>query len=92
MKTPTTIDNSLRNRAERKLCSIGVASSDMSSNTDDKKLLHELQVHQVELEMQNEELCQERELSEIAEICMQNYMTWHPSHISPLTQAEKYRK
>jgi PAS domain S-box-containing protein len=65
MTTPT-IGSSLRNRAERKLCSIGIALSDIPSNADDKKLLQELQVHQIELEMQNEELCQEQEQSEIA--------------------------
>jgi PAS domain S-box-containing protein len=62
----TKIDNSLRNRAERKICSNGIAPSDMPLNTDDKKFLHELQVHQIELEMQNEQLSQEQERSEIS--------------------------
>jgi PAS domain S-box-containing protein len=38
----------------------------MPSHTDNKKLLQELQVHQIELEMQNEELCQEQVRSEIS--------------------------
>ncbi|MDR4498388.1 MAG: PAS domain S-box protein [Candidatus Scalindua sp.] len=45
----------LRKRAESKLKS-GVPVSEEISNTDMKKLIHELEVHQIELEMQNDEL------------------------------------
>lgn len=50
--------NQLRQRAEQQLCLLKSAVSD--NEADAKKLLHELQVHQIELEMQNEELLSAR--------------------------------
>ncbi|MDP1770713.1 MAG: EAL domain-containing protein [Methylobacter sp.] len=51
---PFTDTNSLRRRAEQQL--IQQHSTLSGIEVDAKKLLHELQVHQIELEMQNEEL------------------------------------
>ena len=46
----------LRRKAELKIASRQSALEASSGETDAKRLLHELQVHQTELEMQNEEL------------------------------------
>ena len=48
--------NSLRQKAEVKLKNQAAPAPENISETDALKLLHELQVHQVELELQNEEL------------------------------------
>lgn len=47
--------NDLRRRAEERLLECAVAPEELSP-TDAARLIHELQVHQIELEMQNEEL------------------------------------
>ena len=52
----------LRSRAEKRLAEKGLTGTDPA---DLQRLVHELQVHQIELEMQNEEL--KRAQSEIAE-------------------------
>ena len=54
---------SLRQRAEAKLSK---HKKSLATETDSKRLVHELQVHQIELEMQNEELVQARAESEAA--------------------------
>ncbi|MBN3519330.1 hypothetical protein JYB62_04890 [Algoriphagus lutimaris] len=46
----------LRKKAEEKLIQKQVDKNSPTGEADIKKLLHELQVHQIELEMQNEEL------------------------------------
>ena len=53
-KERRVVDPALRKRAESKLALR--PERDVLSGTDALKLVHELQVHQVELEMQNEEL------------------------------------
>ena len=56
----------LREKAEELLKQKLVKTNRPLPETDVKKLLHELQVHQIELEMQNEELRQAYETAETA--------------------------
>ena len=60
----------LRHKAEEKLVEKSKATSIPKQETDVKRLLHELQVHQIELEMQNEEL---RHANEIAETALRKF-------------------
>lgn len=60
----------LRMKAEQKLKEKHVSLDKPVTETDVKRLLHELQVHQIELEMQNEEL---RQANETAEAALKKY-------------------
>ncbi len=60
----------LRRKAEAQMKEKHVAIEKPDTETEVKRLLHELQVHQIELEMQNEEL---RQANETAETALKKY-------------------
>jgi PAS domain S-box-containing protein len=60
----------LRRRAELHLRKLPAKTRRIDSNADMQRLLHELQVHQVELELQNEELIQSKALVDAS---LENY-------------------
>lgn len=69
----------LRKKAEELLKKKKNAAEKLVEETDIKKLLHELQVHQIELEMQNDEL---RQAYETAEAALKKYTLLYD--LSPL--------
>ncbi len=69
-KSNFTNNDTLRKRAEKLLKLKQKKAVKPEAETDIKRLLHELQVHQIELEMQNEEL---RKANETAEIALKKY-------------------
>jgi PAS domain-containing protein len=56
----------LRRNAEERLKKNPAKKADPGMESDTKRLVHELQVHQIELEMQNEELKKANEITENA--------------------------
>ncbi len=60
----------LRLKAEEKLKETQMKAGDPLGENEVQRLLHELQVHQIELEMQNEEL---RQANETAETALKKY-------------------
>ena len=77
--------SSLRLRAEERLINMRHETKESFSETDQLKLLHELQVHQVELEMQNEELLLARDQEKLASDKFTSLFDFAPSAYFTLT-------
>ena len=75
LTTPAT----LRRKAENLLKSQQPEPNLPASEADTLKLIHELQVHQIELEMQNEELLKAKERAELAEERYEELYDFSPS-------------
>lgn len=63
---PSTKSAELRNRAEKRAIDRDPGNDSPPSSAETQRLLHELQVHQIELELQNEELRRSRSEMESA--------------------------
>ena len=59
----------LRNLAEQKAQALATSATESLSPEETRRILHELRVYQIELEMQNEELRRSREELEVSRAC-----------------------
>lgn len=76
----------LRQKAEEQLKLQQSYSGSLSAKTNIPNLLHELQVHQIELQMQNEELIVAKEKAELAQIKYSDIYSLAPIGILTLTE------
>jgi signal transduction histidine kinase len=66
MKKKNPPPTTLRQQAEEKLKKKSLKTDSKFSEADTQKVNHELQIHQIELEMQNEELTRAKELADLS--------------------------
>lgn len=85
-KKPVTKADKLRQNAELLLSKKKEGSETSVSESDTLKLIHELEVHQIELEMQNEELKQAKSKAELAEKKYTELYDFAPSGYLTLTK------
>ncbi len=74
----TTEARALRQQAEERLKVLGTEGGERNSEADVQRMLHELQVHQIELEMQNEELQRARAEAEASAACYTDLYDFAP--------------
>ena len=85
-KKTTTKPDKLRQAAELLLNRKEKSLEKFFHESDNLKLIHELEVHQIELEMQNEELKQAKEKAELAEKKYAELYDFAPSGYLTLTK------
>ena len=69
-QAPSTVADALRQRAEARFREQSSSTGQMFTEAESQRLIHELQVRQIELELQNEEL---RETRARLEQSLKNY-------------------
>ncbi|HEY5283843.1 MAG TPA: response regulator [Polyangia bacterium] len=77
-KGGTESSGELRRQAEKRLGHIGSVAGEENLSQETRKLVQELQVHQIELEMQNEELQRAREEAEEERACYADLYEFAP--------------
>ncbi|WP_159519009.1 response regulator [Sunxiuqinia indica] len=81
----TSSSDTYRQKAEKLLQKKQHKSEVQHAGVDNLKLIHELEVHQIELEMQNQELCHSKETAEKAEKKFTEMYDFAPSGFLTLT-------
>jgi signal transduction histidine kinase len=87
--TNKTYSPNLRQKAEEILKKKSSKSVSQLSETENLKLIHELEVHQIELEMQNEELVLAKEKADLAKEKYSNLYDFAPSGYLTLSKEDE---